>query len=124
VRGLRHPVIVWAAPGRAGGRARGGGRDTVSDSSTNASGRSSTYKAAGHPVKAAPPPAAPGVVPVAVPVADDTRLIRLATPSFGGIVRAVLILAVCAIGLYLTWRVRTVIRLVAISLFVALSQIT
>ena len=52
---------------------------------------------------------------------DDTRLVRLATPSVSGIVRAMLILAACAIGLYLVWRVRGVIRLVAISLFVALA---
>jgi len=51
----------------------------------------------------------------------DARLVRLATPSLGGIVRAVLILAACAIGLYLVWRVRGVIRLVAISLFLALA---
>jgi predicted PurR-regulated permease PerM len=97
----------------------------VSDSSTNASGPSEPEKAAAQSVETAtapkPPPAAPAVVPVAVPVADDTRLVRLATPSFGGIVRAVLILTVCVIALYLTWRVRTVIRLVAISLFVALA---
>jgi predicted PurR-regulated permease PerM len=97
----------------------------VSDSSTNASGPSEPEKAAAQSAETAtapkPPPAAPAVVPVAVPVADDTRLVRLATPSFGGIVRAVLILTVCAIALYLTWRVRTVIRLVAISLFVALA---
>jgi predicted PurR-regulated permease PerM len=45
----------------------------------------------------------------------------LAAPSFGGIVRAVLIVTVCAIGLYLVWRVRGVIRLVGISLFLALA---
>lgn len=48
-------------------------------------------------------------------------IVRLAAPSFGGIVRAVLIVTVCAIGLYLVWRVRGVIRLVGISLFLALA---
>jgi predicted PurR-regulated permease PerM len=47
--------------------------------------------------------------------------IRLAAPSFKGVVRAVLILTACGIALYLTWRVRGVIRLVAISLFLALT---
>ena len=46
---------------------------------------------------------------------------RLAAPSFGGVVRMVLAVAAGAVFLYLTWRVRGVIRLVAISLFVALA---
>src|SRR5580693_6074125 len=41
--------------------------------------------------------------------------IRLAAPSLRGVVRTVLMITLCAIGLYLVWRVRTVIRLVAIS---------
>jgi predicted PurR-regulated permease PerM len=48
-------------------------------------------------------------------------LVRLAAPSLSGIVRLALIVASCAIFLYLCWRVREVIRLVAISLFVALA---
>jgi predicted PurR-regulated permease PerM len=48
-------------------------------------------------------------------------LVRLAAPSFGGVVRVVLILAVSAVFLYLVWRVRLVIRLVGISLFFALA---
>src|SRR3954447_6173266 len=47
--------------------------------------------------------------------------VRLAAPSFRGLVRTVLILAVCGVMLYLTWRVRGVLRLAAISLFVALA---
>src|ERR1700744_2072859 len=47
--------------------------------------------------------------------------IRLAAPSLGGGVRTVLMITLCAIGLYLAWRVRTVIRLIAISLFFALT---
>ena len=94
----------------------------MSDKPTNNSEASGPEQAPAPPVKTAPPPPPTGrVVSVAVPPPDDTRIVRLATPSFGGIVRAVLILAVCAIGLYLTWRVRGVIRLVAISLFVALA---
>ena len=49
------------------------------------------------------------------------QLVRLAAPSLSGVVRLVLIVAACAIFLYLCWRVREVIRLVAISLFVALA---
>jgi predicted PurR-regulated permease PerM len=47
--------------------------------------------------------------------------VRLAAPSLGGVVRLVLIVAACASFLYLCWRVREVIRLGAISLFVALA---
>jgi len=53
--------------------------------------------------------------------ATRPQLVRLAAPSLGGVVRTVLIVAACAIFLYLCWRVRVVIRLVAISLFVALA---
>jgi predicted PurR-regulated permease PerM len=47
--------------------------------------------------------------------------VRLAAPSFRGLVRTVLILAVCGVMLYLTWRVRGVLRLAVISLFLALA---
>jgi predicted PurR-regulated permease PerM len=47
--------------------------------------------------------------------------VRLAAPSFRGILRAVLILTALGILLYLTWRVRGVLRLVGISLFLALT---
>jgi predicted PurR-regulated permease PerM len=47
--------------------------------------------------------------------------VRLAAPSFRGLVRAVVILTFCGIMLYLTWRVRGVLRLAAISLFLALT---
>ena len=53
--------------------------------------------------------------------ATRPQLVRLAAPSLGGVVRTVLIVAACAIFLYLCWRVREVIRLIAISLFVALA---
>jgi predicted PurR-regulated permease PerM len=68
-----------------------------------------------------PAAATPHVAVAGGAQADNARLVRLATPSLGGIVRAVLIVAACAIGLYLVWRVRTVIRLVGISLFFALA---
>jgi predicted PurR-regulated permease PerM len=55
------------------------------------------------------------------PATAEPRLVRLAAPSVGGVVRIVVMLAVSAIFLYLVWRVRVVIRLVAISLFVALA---
>ena len=51
----------------------------------------------------------------------EARLVRLAAPSLGGVVRVVLILAASAVFLYLVWRVRGVIRLVGISLFFALA---
>lgn len=47
--------------------------------------------------------------------------IRLAAPSFGGVVRTVMIAVACGIGLYLLWRVRGVVQLVGISLFFALA---
>ena len=50
-------------------------------------------------------------------------LVRLAAPSVGAVVRGVLILAACALVLYLVWRVRVVVRLVVISLFLALALI-
>jgi predicted PurR-regulated permease PerM len=62
-----------------------------------------------------------GIAAAAGSAADEARPVRLATPSLAGIVRAVLILVACAIGLYLVWRVRGVIRLVGISLFFALA---
>jgi predicted PurR-regulated permease PerM len=46
--------------------------------------------------------------------------VRIATPSLRGVLRILLIVVVCAIALYLVWRVRTLLRLVAISLFVTL----
>ena len=52
---------------------------------------------------------------------DGPPPVRLAAPSFGGVIRTVLILTTCAIALYLLWRVRVVIRLAAISLFFALT---
>jgi predicted PurR-regulated permease PerM len=70
---------------------------------------------------AEPPRASAGIPAPAVPAGEEPRLVRLAPPSFAGIVRAVLILAACAIVLYLVWRVRGVIRLVAISMFFALA---
>jgi len=47
--------------------------------------------------------------------------VRLAPPSLRGVLRLVLILVVCAAVLYLAWQLRTVIRLAAISLFLALA---
>jgi predicted PurR-regulated permease PerM len=55
------------------------------------------------------------------PPAATPMTVRLAAPSFRGLVRAVLILTLCGIMLYLTWRIRGVLRLTAISLFLALT---
>ncbi len=49
--------------------------------------------------------------------------VRLTAPSVGAVVRGVLILAASALVLYLVWRVRVVVRLVAISVFLALALI-
>ena len=51
----------------------------------------------------------------------DVRTVRLAPPSLRGVVRLLLIVIACAIALYLLWRVRGVLRLAAISLFLALA---
>jgi predicted PurR-regulated permease PerM len=53
----------------------------------------------------------------------DVLTVRIATPSLGGVVRTVLMVTACAIALYVVWRAREVVRLVAISLFVALALI-
>jgi predicted PurR-regulated permease PerM len=57
-------------------------------------------------------------------VAGEPLPVRLTAPSAGAVVRGVLILAACALVLYLVWRVRVVVRLVAISLFLALALIS
>jgi predicted PurR-regulated permease PerM len=55
------------------------------------------------------------------PPAENASTVRLASPSLRGVVRFVLIVVACGIALYLAWRVRGVIRLVAISLFFGLT---
>src|SRR3954469_8951115 len=52
---------------------------------------------------------------------DTGPTVRLAAPSLRGVVRLVAIVAVCAIGLYLVWRTREVLRLAAVALFVGLT---
>jgi AI-2E family transporter len=59
----------------------------------------------------------------ASPVAARPQTIRLAAPSIGGIVRILMIVVACGIALYLLWRIRGVVRLVGISLFLALALI-
>src|SRR6266545_1100368 len=49
------------------------------------------------------------------------RPVRLAAPSWKGVVRLVAIVVACAIALYLTWRVRDVLRVTVIALFLALA---
>ena len=61
--------------------------------------------------------------PAKVRTTPRPQLVRLAAPSLGGLVRTVLIVAACAIALYLLWRVRVVIRLIGISLFFALALV-
>jgi predicted PurR-regulated permease PerM len=57
------------------------------------------------------------------PVMAGPPTVRLATPSFRGVLRIVLIVLGCALALYLLWRVRTVVKLAGISLFLALALI-
>jgi predicted PurR-regulated permease PerM len=52
---------------------------------------------------------------------DADRPLRLAAPSLKGVVRIVAMVVACAIVLYLTWRLRDVVRLVVISVFLALA---
>jgi predicted PurR-regulated permease PerM len=58
-----------------------------------------------------------------VPARTEPPVVRLAAPSLRGVLRIALILVGCAIALYLLWRVRTVVRLVGISLFLALALV-
>src|SRR3954453_11183755 len=51
----------------------------------------------------------------------DLPTVRLAAPSFRGVVRLVAIVAAWAVALYLVWRTRGVLRLSAIALFVGLT---
>jgi len=57
------------------------------------------------------------------PAITEAPVVRMAAPSLRGVLRIVLILVACAIVLYLLWRVRTVVRLVGISLFLALALV-
>src|SRR5262249_30923862 len=50
-------------------------------------------------------------------------VVRVAAPALRDVVRTVLMVTACAVGLYLVWRVRGVIRLVGISLFLSLTLI-
>jgi predicted PurR-regulated permease PerM len=52
---------------------------------------------------------------------DADRPLRLAAPSLKGVVRIIAIVVACAIVLYLAWRLRDVVRLIVISLFVGLA---
>ncbi len=54
---------------------------------------------------------------------DERPVVRLAAPSARAVVRMVLLLVVTAVLLYLLWKVRTVVRLIGISLFLALALI-
>lgn len=56
-------------------------------------------------------------------LASETPRVRLVAPSLRGVLRIVLITVGCAIALYLVWRVRTVVRLAGISVFLALALI-
>ena len=53
--------------------------------------------------------------------ADADQTVRLAAPSARTVVRVVAIVVACAVLLYLVWRLRDVLRLVVISVFLALA---
>jgi predicted PurR-regulated permease PerM len=65
------------------------------------------------------------LTPVRRPAPDiDTEPpVRLAAPTASGVVRIVAIVVGCAFALYLTWRLRDVLRLVVIAVFLALALI-
>ena len=65
----------------------------------------------------------PGDRVAASSVPSDTKTppVRLAAPSLRAVVRIVMIAVACGIALYLVWRIREVVRLVGISLFLALA---
>jgi predicted PurR-regulated permease PerM len=56
-----------------------------------------------------------------VPSPSENPTVRLAAPSLKGVVRILVVVVACAILLYLAWRVRLVIELVGISMFLALA---
>jgi predicted PurR-regulated permease PerM len=62
--------------------------------------------------------AAPRAAPLEPPA---TATIRLSAPSLRGVVRLVVIVVACGVALYLAWRLRAVVRLLAISLFFAMT---
>src|SRR3954467_7976547 len=49
------------------------------------------------------------------------RTVRLAAPSLRAVVRIVAIVVACAVLLYLAWRLRDVLRLIVISVFLAVA---
>jgi len=59
--------------------------------------------------------------PEHVPDVEADPPVRLAAPSMKAVLRIVAIVVACAIGLYLAWRLRDVLRVVVISVFVALA---
>ena len=51
----------------------------------------------------------------------ESAPVRLAAPTLRGVIRTVLMVTACGFALYIVWRVRGVVRLTAISLFLALT---
>ena len=54
------------------------------------------------------------------PSAEPAARVRLEAPSLRGVLRMLLIVIASVVAVYLAWRVRSVVRLVAISIFLAL----
>jgi predicted PurR-regulated permease PerM len=63
------------------------------------------------------------ITPVETAAPTAAQRVSIVAPSFRGVLRIVLIVVGCAIALYLLWRVRAVIRLAGISLFLGLAII-
>jgi predicted PurR-regulated permease PerM len=63
------------------------------------------------------------IAPSGAGASTPAQLVRIATPSLRGVIRIIAILIACGIAAYLVWRVRGVIRLAAISLFLALAMV-
>ena len=65
-------------------------------------------------------PHLPAPDPEPLDIGGNARF-ELVDPSFRGVVRLIAIVVACAIALYLLWRLRAVVRLEAIALFLALA---
>jgi predicted PurR-regulated permease PerM len=77
----------------------------------------------GDPAPAAPEPPPRPVSCAAAASSEEPQVVRLDTPSLRGILRILLVVVASAFALYIAWRIRTVILLAAISLFLALAMV-
>jgi uncharacterized protein (TIGR02246 family) len=123
------PRVLWSAPvSQVVRRTADGWR--IASRETHAAPLAKPAAASPAPSLAAGPQSAlpgtsvsAGSFEEARPVARGPLPVRLSAPSAGAVVRGVVILTACALVLYVIWRVRVVVRLIAISLFLALALI-